>query len=311
MLLLMPLTFSVTAALQMFLPGAAELLSLLRTCQLALSVNVIIELLFILNGSQKQIVTHLPEEPIPVYGKPPLCCIFGWSCCARKVKLWHLRFFVFGLQQFVVILPVVGLIDSFNQPYAQSGIFAKIDKMCGFVATVSTLFGLWCFKCLLPLMTESISSDTLTQANVNAMEHFVVWQMLLTRLLEKVLQKLVRKDFEGESWVMPSYVSVKILTGFITCVCQLGLAITALRSYAATSALYPPVNYATDLPPDTFAVLDMGGIDPDKWHRLRELREILSASRGAPLPLAPLLAKSTADGTYFDYSSEESSTDNA
>ena len=299
-LLLMPVTFSVTAALQMFLPGAAELMSLLRTCQLAVSMNVIIELLFILNGSQKQIVKSLPEEPIAVFGKPPLCCIFGWGCCAQKVQLWHLRFFVMGLQQFMVILPIVGVFDAFNQPFADSGVFSKLDKVFGIIVAVSTLLGTWSFKCLIPLMTESISSTVVSQASLNAMEQFVVLQMLTCRLLEKVLELIIRDDLKGHSWVMPNPAFVKIVTGFITCICQLGLAITALWSYSANTAMYPPVNFNADLPPDTLAVLDMGGIDPDKWHRLRELRDAVAA-------VAPLLAENAgADGAY---SSEESSTE--
>eukprot|EP00439_Symbiodinium_sp_Y106_P079344 s440_g18.t1 len=292
-LLLMPLTFAATSALQMFLPGAAELLALLRTCQLALSMNVIIELLFILNGSQKQIVGQLPEEPIAVFGKPPLCCL----CCKQKVQLWHLRFFVFGLQQFMVTLPVVGVIDAYNHPYADSGPFATTDKICGIVVTVSTLFGMWSFKCLLPLMTNSIKN----QANVNAMEHFVLLQMILSRLLEKVLQLAVRDDLESESWVMPNSVFVSIITGFITCVCQVGLAVLGLGSYTADASMYPAVDFSSGLPPDTIAVLDMGGIDPDKWQRLRELQDTVAA-------VAPLLEGARMDGTY---SSEESSTEHA
>ncbi|CAE7577950.1 unnamed protein product [Symbiodinium sp. KB8] len=264
-LLLMPLTFAVTAALQMFLPGAAELLALLRTCQLALSMNVIIELLFILNGSQKQIVAHLPEEPIAVFGKPPLCCIFGWGCCAQKVQLWHLRFFVFGLQQFMVILPVVGLIDSFNQSYAESNLFATTVKACGIIVTVSTLFGMWSFKCLLPLMTDSIRTSAASQSKLDAMEQFLLLQMMSSKLMDKLLPLLVKNDLQAEGWTMPNALFLQVLTGFLTCIIQFLLATLGLRAYEAGAGLYPPVNFATDLPPDTLALLDMDGIDPDRW----------------------------------------------
>ena len=95
-LLLMPLTFAVTAALQMFLPGAAELLALLRTCQLALSMNVIIELLFILNGSQKQIVTHLPgradcslwKATVVLHFRMGLLCSEGSAVASSLFRVW-------------------------------------------------------------------------------------------------------------------------------------------------------------------------------------------------------------------------------
>mmetsp|Transcript_6805 Transcript_6805/g.15786 ORF Transcript_6805/g.15786 Transcript_6805/m.15786 type:complete len:402 (-) Transcript_6805:226-1431(-) len=284
-LLLMPLTFSLTAAVQMFLPGAAELLSLMRTCQMALSMNVIIELLFLLNGSQKQIVSNLPQEPIAVFGKPPLCCIFGWSCCAQKVELWHLRFFVFGLQQFMVLLPLVGAIDTFNQQYAESGVFASLDKACGVIVAVSTLFGMWSFKCLLPLMTETINSRSASRNSLSAMEHFLLFQMLFSKVVDKALPFIVKNDLQGDGWVMPNEVFVQVVGGFLICCVQLFLAVLGLDAYSADPAMYPPVNFATDLPPDTLAVLDMGGIDPDKWTRLQELKDDASERFEPPAPL--------------------------
>ena len=286
-LLLMPLTFAVTAALQMFLPGAAELMALLRTCQLAFSMNVIIELLFILNGSQKQIVKNLPEEPIAVFGKPPLCCIFGWGCCAQKVQLWHLRFFVMGLQQFTVILPIVGVFDAFNEPFAESGFFAKIDKAFGIIVTVSTLLGMWSFKCLIPLMTDSVRTRTASKSKLDSMEQFLLLQMLFSKLTDKLLPLIVRVDLHAESWTMPNFLFIQVIAGFLTCVIQLFLASLGLHAYEAGTELYPPVNFGADLPPDTLALLDMDGIDPDKWVRLQELQEIRPSSTAAPS--APLL----------------------
>mmetsp|Transcript_6804 Transcript_6804/g.15784 ORF Transcript_6804/g.15784 Transcript_6804/m.15784 type:complete len:396 (-) Transcript_6804:90-1277(-) len=297
-LLLMPLTFSLTAAVQMFLPGAAELLSLMRTCQMALSMNLIVELLFLLNGSQKQIVSNLPQEPIAVFGKPPLCCIFGWSCCAQKVKLGHLRFFVFGLQQFMVLLPLVGVIDAFNQPYVEHGVFASLDKICGTIAAVSTLVGMWSFKCLLPLMTETISTKSMDKSRLGMMEQYVLMQMLFNRLMEKVLPIALKSDLQAKSWVMPNAHFLQIVTGFITCVVQLLLALLALQAFSVGHEMYPPVNFGADLPPDTLAILDMGGIDPDKWTRLQELK--VSHDDAAAL----LAQRRGSDGTY---SSEESS----
>ena len=47
---------------QMFLPGTANVMSLLRTIQLAFAMVRLVELLFILNGSQQHIVSKLPQE---------------------------------------------------------------------------------------------------------------------------------------------------------------------------------------------------------------------------------------------------------
>lgn len=61
-LLLVPVVCSFTAAVQMFVPGTGDVMSLLRSIQLAFAMGRLIELLFILNGSQSHIVSKLPTE---------------------------------------------------------------------------------------------------------------------------------------------------------------------------------------------------------------------------------------------------------
>ena len=163
-----------------------------------------------------------------------------------------------------MILPVVALIDSFNQSYAETGIFAKIDMACGLVVTLSTLFGMWCFKCLLPLMTESIQKRAASKSTLDAMEQFLLLQMLFSKVMDKIMPLILKTDLHANNWTMPNTLFLQVVAGFLTCVLQLYLAHLGLRAYEAGPAMYPPVNFATDLPPDTMAVLDMGGIDPDK-----------------------------------------------
>ena len=73
-LLLVPVVCSSTAVVQMFLPGTGDVMSLLRSIQLAFAMGKLIELLFILNGSQQQLVSQLPTEPQRIFAKPPFCC---------------------------------------------------------------------------------------------------------------------------------------------------------------------------------------------------------------------------------------------
>lgn len=256
-LLLVPAVCSITGVVQMFLPGTANVMSLLRSIQLAFAMVRLIELLFILNGSQQHIVSKLPQEQRPIFASPPCCCLR----CPVLPQLWHLRFFVIGVQQFMFILPLMGVFDvylgtRFDEDSAQK-------KFSGIVVTVSTMLGMWTFKCLLPLITEGLDTRSL-----GSMEHFLLFQMMAAKLLEKVLPLVVPGDFEANSWVMPHDIFMEVLTGFILCVLQLSLATLGLQAYVADETMYPKVDYDSELPPDTLAAVDMSGVDPHKWRRL-------------------------------------------
>ncbi|CAK9061933.1 unnamed protein product [Durusdinium trenchii] len=168
-LLLVPLVGASTAALQMFLPGGAPILSFLRVYQFTRAMQDLVEFLFLLNGSQQHILDSLPKEKITLFSKFPLCCVFGWSCCAHRPRLGHLRFFVAGIRQFNWLMPLLGVIsvymESQNYPYDD-----PIETVCRTLTTVSTFFAMWAFKCLLPLMTYSITATTVDPDRIAHME---------------------------------------------------------------------------------------------------------------------------------------------
>eukprot|EP00438_Fugacium_kawagutii_P003439 Skav200192 [mRNA] locus=scaffold2383:233406:235692:+ [translate_table: standard] len=194
--------------------------------------------------------------------------VMALHCTAALVpRLWHMRFFVVGVQQFMFILPLMGVLDvylghRFDEDSAQK-------KFSGIVVTLSTMFGMWAFKSLLPLITDSI--EGMNSRSLGSMEHFLLFQMMAAKLLEKVLPLIVPGNFEGDSWVMPHETFIKLLTGFIICVVQLSLATLGLqaskspvdiswgqcschffdvRAYVADGTMYPKVDYESELPPD-------------------------------------------------------------
>jgi len=281
-LLLVPVVCSLSGAVQMFLPGTANVMSLLRSIQLAFAMVRLIELLFILNGSQQQIVSKLPREPQRIFATPPFCCL----CCPVLPKLCHLRFFVVGVQQFMLILPVMGVVDVYLGHRFDDD--SKQKKLSGIIVTISTMLGMWAFKSLLPLITQSI--DGLDSKSLSSMEHFLLFQMMAAKLLEKILPFAVPGDFEGTSWIMPHDTFIEILTGFIICVLQLSLSTLGLQAYLADEIMYPAVDFESDLPPDTMAALDMSGVDPSKWQRLQHWKEAASPTDvGSAMPTGPLL----------------------
>jgi len=279
-LLLVPAVCSITGVVEMFIPGSSDLMSFIRTIQLAFAMVRLIELLFILNGTQQHIVSKLPQEPRSIFASPPLCCLR----CSVVPQLSHLRLFVAGVQQFMILLPMMGVLDVYlGHRFADDSLPKKFSSI---VVTLSTMLGMWAFKCLLPLLTESV--EGLDQRTVGSMEHFLMFQMMAAKLLEKVLPLVVPGNFTGKSWVMPHDVFIVILTGFILCVLQLSLATLGLQAYVADESMYPKVNFDSDLPPDTLAALDMSGVDPHKWRLLEDWAK-KSTTRESAASSGPLL----------------------
>eukprot|EP00913_Durusdinium_trenchii_P018922 g17780.t1 len=62
---------------------------------------------------------------------------------------------------------------------------SKQKKLSGIIVTISTMLGMWAFKSLLPLITQSI--DGLDSKSLSSMEHFLLFQMMAAKLLEKIL----------------------------------------------------------------------------------------------------------------------------
>ncbi|CAJ1354420.1 unnamed protein product [Effrenium voratum] len=269
-LLLVPAFFSVTGAAQMLVPGADGILSFLRIAQLSFAMVKIVELLFLLSGSQQHILDNLPKEPVNLFAKFPMCLFCGFRCCAHRVRLGHLRFFVAGLQQFVCIMPMVGAIDVYLQTRGEVE-DADTLKVLGTIVALSTFFGLWSFKCLLPLIADTIFVEDLDPGRVAAMERFILLQMMAVKLLGMIVPKLVTENLQGPSWEMPNQFYVSILNGFMMCLVQLPLAILGSCAYTADEGLYPELDYEADLPPDAIALMDMSGIDPSQWKRLRRM----------------------------------------
>lgn len=274
-LLLVPAVGAVTSAAQMFMPGATPILSLIRVCQFSVAMRDLIEFLFVLNGSQQHIVDNLPKEKITLFSKFPLCCVFGWSCCAHRPRLGHLRFFVAGVRQFSLLLPLFGAVDVYIDDREGMPGVAVSQRVCETVMAVSTFLAMWSFKCLLPLMTRSIRAEDIDPERISAMERFVLLQMAAAKLLGMLIPRIVTHNLYSETpggWVMPKHYYVTIITGFMLTVVQFMLSLLGACAYNADETIYPELDEAQDIPPDALALLDMNGIDVTRWKRLQHLQ---------------------------------------
>eukprot|EP00434_Breviolum_minutum_P015696 symbB.v1.2.013828.t1/scaffold990.1/size146246/10 len=269
-LLLVPAVGAVTSTAQMFLPGAAPILSFLRVCQFSMAMRDLIEFLFLLNGSQQHIVENLPKEKTYLFSKFPLCCI----CIAERPRLGHLRFFVAGIRQFSFLLPLFGVVDVYIDNQEDMPGFATWKKVCEIIISLSTFIGMWSFKCLLPLMTKSIRAEDMDPERLASMERFVLLQMAAMKLLGFLMPRVVTHNLYSDTpggWVMPMKFYVTIITGFMLTAVQLMLALLGACAYNADETLYPELDEASDVPPDALALLDMNGIDVTRWKRLQHL----------------------------------------
>ena len=68
----------------------------------------------------------------------------------------------------MLILPLMGVVDTYLEHHFDEE--SREKKLSSVIVTVSTMLGMWCFKCLLPLMSSS---------NTGAMEHFLLFQQLV------------------------------------------------------------------------------------------------------------------------------------
>eukprot|EP00435_Cladocopium_sp_Y103_P037184 s2477_g9.t2 len=230
------------------------------------------------------------EEKITLFSKFPLCCVFGWSCCAHRPRLGHLRFFVAGVRQFSLLLPLFGAVDVYIDDREDMPGVAVSQRVCETVMAVSTFFAMWSFKCLLPLMTRSIRAEDVDPERISAMERFVLLQMAAAKLLGMLIPRIVTHNLYSETpggWVMPKHYYVTIITGFMLTVVQFMLSLLGACAYNADETIYPELDEdprhgdsftgAHDVPPDALALLDMNGIDVTRWKRLQHLQQELVA----------------------------------
>ena len=80
-------------------------------------------------------------------------------------------------------LPIMAVFKALNKFFSASGFIAMLDKAFGNVLTVSTLLGMWSFRCLIPLMTDAVRAGTASKNKLDSMQQFLLMQMLFSQLV--------------------------------------------------------------------------------------------------------------------------------
>jgi hypothetical protein len=251
--------FAFTAALQMFLPDLALLVQLLRTCYFAYAAKGFIELSVLLAGGQKELLSNLPSEPIAVWGAPPLCCLFGWPCCKRKINSWYLQVYILGMRQFICIVP---LVSAFELYYATIANKKSEDMAFVIIFILSSLVGLWSTKSLMGPVAEAITTSGVATM-VSHRGHAFLFQMFLTKLpdkiLEQVIPRVMKSDWQSNEWSMPPGILAIILEGLIVSFGTLALSVYAYRT--TKDITYPSSDPESLVyQRDSKAILELNGI---------------------------------------------------
>eukprot|EP00438_Fugacium_kawagutii_P012140 Skav235290 [mRNA] locus=scaffold4363:9603:32666:- [translate_table: standard] len=72
--------------------------------------------------------------------------------------------------QFSLLLPLLGAVDVYVDQRINLPTLAALQRICEVLIAVSTLVGMWSFKCLLPFMTKSIRVEEVDQDRLASME---------------------------------------------------------------------------------------------------------------------------------------------
>eukprot|EP00931_Biecheleriopsis_adriatica_P123262 TRINITY_DN98304_c0_g1_i1.p1 TRINITY_DN98304_c0_g1~~TRINITY_DN98304_c0_g1_i1.p1 ORF type:complete len:400 (-),score=44.97 TRINITY_DN98304_c0_g1_i1:117-1253(-) len=278
-LLLAPLLCALVSVVQMFMPGISEIMELLRSCQFAFEMTRFLEFMFLLNGSQQNMITYMPRKPFKIFNSPPLCCFFAWPCCAFQPRAWHLKIFARGLWQFAWVLPLAGAADAYlgqNEPVeGRRGAAAEggAHKILTVLVTASTLYAMYSLKCVWPFLTSAILEGEPLHDRLVHIRSYMQYQMMALQMLGKLLKIFVRMDLSNGTWVMPNAIFVNIVNAFVLCVIYLLISLVGVKAFPHGEGMYPAPDFEAGLPPDSLAMLDMNGVDPTQWKRLQMLQE--------------------------------------
>ena len=119
-----------------------------------------------------------------------------------------------GLLLFRETLPIMAVIKALNKFFTASGFFAMLDKAFGNVLTVSTLLGMWSFRCLIPLMTDAVRAGTASKNKLDSMQQFLLMQMLFSKLGDNLLPRSVETALNAENGTMPEFYLIPVISGF-------------------------------------------------------------------------------------------------
>lgn len=273
-LLCMPPIFSISSAVQITLPSATNAMAFIRTVVFAWTAWRTMQLLYILGGGASYSSAVAPKEPVRAFAKPPCCC------CVCKVTHFKpficgqhpLRVMVFGVWQFMLIAPTIGLLDLLYKMIAPYDTSKQLPLTI--ILLISTLTCSWNYRSFIEFFDVVIKQNN-PGLKGKQIAMFVQMQVIISKLLDMILDLALAKPYDNGHWKMPRGDYAGIISGWIMCVIELVLMVHACRALPVN--MYPPQpNYETGIPLDFVAMMELSGIRPSDWNRLKEFNTLVS-----------------------------------
>mmetsp|Transcript_30898 Transcript_30898/g.98561 ORF Transcript_30898/g.98561 Transcript_30898/m.98561 type:complete len:386 (-) Transcript_30898:138-1295(-) len=270
-LLILPPAYSLTAACQMMLPGLALTMSFIRTVLFAWSAWRLMQLMFILGGGATWILAALPKEPVRAFAQPPCCCLRcpvtlqKELCCGWK----PIRWMIFGVRQFTVVAPLLGLLDIMNKTRNPDDDTKKWPLTIAML--IGTIICSWSYKAFTALVAPIVHKFNPTH-KTNLMVFFIQGHMILCKLPDLIINLALREPYHNNGhWTMPRDYYAAILSGWVICIVELLLALVARKML--TADMYPTEpDLENGIPLDMLATLEMNGVDTKAWSQLTAFR---------------------------------------
>jgi len=264
-LLTMPVSYSVSAAIQVFNPTMTGVMSFVRMLHFSASLFKCVSLLNVLGGGFENLRAALPKEPIKAFAAPPLCCFFFWPCCKFRVTRDHVRILIFAMKQFAFLAPTLTLLDLLNterrRPSADWRSIVLLVLMTG-----TSMPAMWGFNAMSGLIAP-IVQGLHNEYSAVGIGKFVNAHMLVGKIVDMILRLVVKKDYVAARWTLPSHEWAAMISGLILCIVELLLALLAIRLFPWDERMYPTScdRESGCLPLDTMALLQLNGIRTEEW----------------------------------------------
>eukprot|EP00419_Tripos_fusus_P084410 CAMPEP_0172865414 /NCGR_PEP_ID=MMETSP1075-20121228/81392_1 /TAXON_ID=2916 /ORGANISM="Ceratium fusus, Strain PA161109" /LENGTH=387 /DNA_ID=CAMNT_0013714441 /DNA_START=63 /DNA_END=1226 /DNA_ORIENTATION=- len=277
-LLTMPLSYSVSAAIQVFNPSMGGVMGFIRILHFSASLFKCVSLINVLGGGSENLRATLPKEPIKVFNAPPLCCLFCWPCCKRRVSREDLRIMVFAIRQFAFLAPLLTLLDILNTERRRPEDDARSISVLVLILC-TTMPAMWGFNALNGLLAPMVQELHNEHAAVG-IGKFVNLHMVVGKILDIVLRLAVKENYDTRKWSLPQNEWATMISGLVLCVVELILALLGMRLFPWDERMYPTScsKSGGEFPLDTLALLQLNGVRTEEWKVFENLKPGNTAS---------------------------------
>jgi len=236
-----------------------------RTLHFSASLLRCISLLNVLGGGFENLSATLPVEPIKAFNSPPLCCLFCWPCCKRRVTREDIRILVFAMRQFAFVAPLLTLLDLLTTERGRTkhdarSIIVLVLIMC------TSMPAMWGFNAMSGLIAPIVQELHKEHAAVG-IGKFVNAHLIIGKTVDLILRLALKENYVTGRWSLPHEEWAAMISGLVLCIVELLLALLGMQLFPWDERMYPTScdRESGGLPLDTIVLLQLNGIRTHEW----------------------------------------------